>query len=129
MRVTWQTYGRKEIEKETMRYWFDKLIAYDFDVVTIAFDSWIKSQRELPTVKDITDLCKPKVTIHARLPSPLTIESNKQHAIELKEAVKEMVKPTRDKHTAWIFQILENPKKYSDISFKYATQAKAKLGL
>ena len=129
MRVTWQTYGRKEIEKETMRYWFDKLIAYDFDVVTIAFDNWIKNQRELPTVKDIFDLCKPKVTIHARLPSPLAIESNKQHAIELKEAVKEMVKPARDKHTAWIFQILENPKKYSDISFKYATQAKAKLGL
>ena len=56
MRVTWQTYGRKEIEKETMRYWFNKLISYDFDVVTIAFDNWIKSQRELPTVKDIFDL-------------------------------------------------------------------------
>ena len=40
-----------------------------------------------------------------------------------------MVKPARDKYTAWIFQILENPKKYSDISFKYATQAKEKLGL
>ena len=91
MRVTWQTYGRKEIEKETMRYWFDKLIAYEFDVVTIAFDSWIKSQRELPTVKDITELCKPKVTIHARLPSPLAKTDHKQHVEELKEAVKKMI--------------------------------------
>ena len=133
MRVTWQTYGRKEIEKETMRYWFNKLISYDFDVVTIAFDNWIKSQRELPTVKDIFDLCKPKVTIYARLPSPLAIESNKQHAIELKEAVKESVKkmrnPCADKYTSWILRILDNPKNYPDISFKNATQAKEKLGL
>ena len=129
MRVTWQTYGRKEIEKETMRYWFDKLIAYDFEVVTIAFDNWIKNQRELPTVKDITDLCKPKVTIHARLPSPLAKESNKQHMEELKEAVKKMSNPRADKYTAWIFRILDNPKNYPDTSFKYATQAKAKLGI
>ena len=129
MRVTWQTYGRKEIEKETMRYWFDKLIAYDFDVVTIAFDNWIKNQRELPTVKDIFDLCKPKVTIYARLPSPLAIESNKQHIEELKEAVKLMTNPKGDKYTAWIYKALDNSKNKQCISYKYATQAKAKLGL
>ena len=98
-------------------------------MVKAALDIWVDTNKKPPTPHDIKELCKPKVTIHARLPSPLAIESNKQHAIELKEAVKEMVKPARDKHTAWIFQILENPKKYSDISFKYATQAKAKLGL
>ena len=129
MRVTWQTYGRKEIERETMRYWFDKLIAYDFDVITIAFDSWIKSQRELPTVKDITDLCKQKVTIHARLPSPLAKTDHKQHVEELKEAVKKMINPRADKYTAWIFRILDNPKNYPDNSFKFAMQAKEKLGL
>ena len=40
-----------------------------------------------------------------------------------------MVKPDRDKYTAWIFKILANPKYYPDISFKHATQAKEKLGL
>ena len=127
--ITMELTNHPPLSKEAIITWWHMLKKHDIEVVKTALDIWVDTNKKPPTPHDIKELCKPKVTIYARLPSPLAIESNKQHAIELKEAVKEMVKPNRDKHTAWIFQILENPKKYSDISFKYATQAKEKLGL
>lgn len=122
MKITWQSYGRNALERETLRYWYDKLVAYDFDVVSNAFDQWIKSQDKLPTVNEIVKLCKPKVTIYARLPSPLAVESNKQHAAEVTAYIKENIKPQKD-FKAWARKIIANPKKYPDISFKLATEA------
>jgi hypothetical protein len=97
MKVTWQSYGRNGLERETMRYWFDKLINYEFDEVSKAFDLWIKSQKELPTVSDILKLCQHKVTIHARLPSPLSQESNQAHAKEVVQYVAEHIKAPIDR--------------------------------
>lgn len=97
MKVTWQSYGRNGVDRDTLRYWFDKLVAHEFKDVSNAFDEWIKSQKELPAVSEIIKLCQHKVVIHARLPSPLAIESNKRHADEVVAYVAKNIKPVVDK--------------------------------
>jgi hypothetical protein len=109
MKVTWQSYGRNGLERETMRYWFDKLINYEFDEVSKAFDLWIKSQKELPTVSDILKLCQHKVTIHARLPSPLSQESNQAHAKEVVQYVAEHIKAPIDRRQ-WARDLISGKK-------------------
>ena len=122
MRVTWANYGRNEPERETMRYWFSKLDKHDFNLVTKAFDDWIMASKQLPTIKDIQDACKPKPTIFARLPSPLAIAENHRHAVEVKQAVDKMVNGKRD-YKAWARKIKDNPSAYPDISLRLANEA------
>ena len=122
MRVTWENYGRNKPDKETMRYWYGKLEDHDFNLVTKAFDDWLISNRQLPTIKDIQDACKPKPTIFARLPSPLAIAENHRHAVEVKQAVEKMVSGKRDMK-AWARKIKANPSAYPDISLRYAMEA------
>lgn len=122
MKVTWQSYGRNNLERDTLRYWFDKLTKYELIEVERAFDEWLKSQKELPTVSDILKLCQHKVTIHARLPSPLSKQANAEHAKEVVDYVKDQIKPKRDMK-AWAKKILGSPKNYPDISIRFAKQA------
>jgi hypothetical protein len=123
MKVTWQSYGRNGLERETMRYWFDKLINYEFDEVSKAFDLWIKSQKELPTVSDILKLCQHKVTIHARLPSPLSQESNQAHAKEVVQYVAEHIKAPIDRRQ-WARDLVSGKKKSNwDNAINFAKEA------
>lgn len=122
MKITWQSYGRNGLDKETMRYWFDKLSDYEFNAVSHAFDEWLKSQKDLPTVNEIIKLCQHKVTIYARLPSPLSIADNKRHADEVVAFVENNIKPKRD-FKGWARNILNNPKSYPDISLTLAKEA------
>lgn len=122
MKVTWQSYGRNNLDRETMRYWFDKLFNYELFEVEKAFDEWLKSQKELPTVSDILKLCQHKVTIHARLPSPLSKQANAEHAHEVVEYVKENIKPKRDMRE-WARKIIASPKNYPDIAVRFAKEA------
>jgi hypothetical protein len=122
MRVTWANYGRNEVDKDTLRYWFGKLEKFEFEQVTKAFDDWIDSSKNLPTIKDIQDGCKPKPTIFARLPSPLAIAENHRHALEVKDAVEKMTQGKRDMK-AWARKIKSNPSAYPDISLRYANEA------
>lgn len=123
MRITWQSYGRNHPDKETMRFWFEKLSEHDIMTVGKAFDEWIDTMaKDLPSYKNIKDLCKPKPTIFARLPSPLAIAENHRHAVEVKQAVEQMTKPKRDMK-AWAKKIIANPRNYHDISFKLAKEA------
>lgn len=122
MRVTWANYGRNEPDRGTMLYWFTKLETYDLNIVTKAFDDWLMSSKQLPTIKDIQDACKPKPTIFARLPSPLAIAENHRHAVEVKQAVDKMVNGKRD-YKAWAHKIIANPVDYPDISLRYAKEA------
>lgn len=122
MKITWQSYGRNGLEKETMRYWYDKLSAYEFNAVSHAFDEWLKSQKDLPTVNEIIKLCQHKVTIYARIASPLALESNKRHADNVIAYVAKNIKPERD-YRAWARKILASPKNYPDISIQYAKEA------
>ncbi len=125
MKITWQSYGRNGLDKETLRYWFDKLSAYDFDKVSYAFDEWLKSQKDLPTVTDILKLCQHKVTIFARLPSPLTKADNKRHADEVVKYVAEHIQPMKDKKQ-WARDLISG-KKISDNPEKAIPMAKAAL--
>lgn len=122
MSVTWQSFGRNLPNGKTMHYWFNALSKHDIEEVTRAFDEWIKSQKELPTVADILKLCQHKVTIHARLPSPLSKQANAEYAHEVVEFVQGNVKPRRD-YKDWARKILASPKGRPDIAINFARQA------
>jgi hypothetical protein len=109
MKITWQSYGRNGLDGATLRYWFDKLIDFDFTTVSNAFDVWIKSQKEMPTINEILKLCKPPVTIHARLPSPLAIADNKRHAEEVVDFVAKNIKPQSDRRQ-WARDLISGKK-------------------
>jgi hypothetical protein len=80
MVVTWQSYGRNKPEGPTMRFWFDKLIGFDFTTVSNAFDEWLKTQKELPTVNEILKLCQPKEDVYKALPRPVSNKKNAEYA-------------------------------------------------
>lgn len=121
LNVTYQTFGRKVPDRELLRMWWIKLARCELIEITKAFDTWIDTSKELPTIADILELCKPKVTIHARLPSPLNIESNKKHASEIKQALQSMTSPKRDMKE-WARKILANPSALPQFR-KMATEA------
>lgn len=125
LKIVCQSYSHREFEKDTLRYWYSKLECYEFNIVSKAFDTWIDTSKQFPTVKDIVELCKPKPTIFARLPSPLAIAENHRHASEVKEAVDKMTKGNRDMKD-WARRIKANPSAYPEISLRYANEA---LGL
>lgn len=122
MNIVQSNYGRKPLDKDALRYWFGKLEKYSIEDVSKAFDKWIDSQDDLPTVHNILQLMRPQVTIHQRLSSPLRIEDNKKHVAELKEGIEKMAAPRRDMK-AWAKKILDNPSNYPDISVRFAKEA------
>lgn len=122
MNIVQSNYGRKPLDKDALRYWFGKLEKYSIEDVSKAFDKWIDSQDDLPTVHNILQLMRPQVTIHQRLASPLRIEDNKKHVAELKEGIEKMAAPSRDMK-AWAKKILDNPSNYPDISLRFAKEA------
>jgi len=122
MNIVQSNYGRKPLEKDALRYWFSKLEKFEMDDVSKAFDRWIDSQDDLPTVHNILELLRPQVTIHQRLASPLRIEDNKRHVAELKDDIAKMTQPRRDMR-AWARKIIDNPSSYPDISVRFAKEA------
>ena len=122
MKVTWQSFGRSNLDKETMRFWFDKLISYDFETVSNSFDYWLKNQDELPSISEILKLCKPKVTIYARVASPLASASNKEHVGEVLAYIENNIKPQSD-YKAWARKIINNPKITNILTIRYAKEA------
>jgi hypothetical protein len=112
------------LTKEAIVTWWHLLSKYDYEVVEKAIDGWCKTMSKSPMPNDILNLCKPNVTIYARLPSPLAHESNERHAAEVVAYVAKNIKPERD-YRDWIKPILANPKNYPDISFRSATEALA----
>lgn len=122
MNIVMTTYRQPKMTREMLIVWWSKLAKHDFDVVRTAFDGWLDSAKFAPTPADILELCKPKVTIYARLPSPLNIAENKRHADELKETINKMTKPKTDMK-AWAKKIIANPGNYPDISLRFAQEA------
>jgi hypothetical protein len=122
MNIVQSNYGRKPLDKDALRYWFGKLEKFSLEDVSKAFDRWIDSQDDLPTVHNILELLRPAVTIHQRLASPLRIEDNKKHVAELKEGIDKMTSPRRDMKD-WARKILASPSNYPDISVRFAKEA------
>lgn len=119
MRVTWQTFGRNEPDKETMRYWFSKLESNDLKKVGNAFDYWIIHSKQLPTVKDILELLKPKQQDYKALPKPKMTEDQLN---QIHDKLSAFTSNKRDMKN-WAKVILENKKNYSEISIRYANEA------
>ena len=84
MNIVQSNYGRRELDKDSLRYWYSKLERYEFADVMKAFDRWVDTKDNLPTVHNILELLRPQVTIHQRIASPLRIEENKRHIAELR---------------------------------------------
>jgi hypothetical protein len=122
MNIVQSNYGRRELDRDALRYWFSKLERFEFADVSKAFDRWIDSKDDLPTVHNILDLLKPDVTIHQRLASPIRIEDNKKHVAELKDKIVSMTKPRVDGR-AWARKILDSDKAYPDIAVRFAKEA------
>lgn len=122
MNIVQSNYGRKPLDKDSLRYWFGKLEKHSIDDVSKAFDRWIDSQDDLPTVHNILELLRPAVTIHQRLASPLRIEENKRHVAELKESINKM-RNIRQDPKDWAKKILANAGNYPDISVRFAKEA------
>jgi hypothetical protein len=120
--VAMELTNRPPLSKEAIVIWYAQLERYDFDVVSAAMDRWLKESTKPPTPKDILDLCRPQVTIHQRLASPLRIEDNKKHVAELKEGIDKMTSPRRDMKD-WARKILASPGNYPDISVRFAKEA------
>lgn len=85
------------LTKEAIITWWHLLSKYDYDVVEKAIDNWCKTMSKPPMPNDILNLCKPNVTIYARLPSPLARAENKRHADEVVAFVANNIKPVQDK--------------------------------
>jgi len=122
IKITWQSCGRNQPDKETMSYWFNKLSVHDFNIVEVAFDDWLKSQSDLPMIKDILNLCKPKPVMYAALTKHNNIENNKLNIEKLNNYVAKELKPKTD-YKDWARKIIANPKNYPDISLRYAKEA------
>lgn len=122
MNITMELTNKPPLSKESVTAWYSLLSKFEFNVIANAVDVWLKSNSKPPTPHDIIPLCNHKVTIFAKLPSPIAKADNKRHADELLEYVAEKLKPQTD-YRAWAKKIIANPKNYPDISLKYALEA------
>lgn len=110
------------LTKEAIITWWHMLSKFDYDVVETSVDTWVKTMSKPPTPKDIADLCKPKVTIHQRLSSPLRLDENRKHMEEVKVQIGKMTKPKTDMK-GWARKIIANPSAYPDIALKFSREA------
>lgn len=110
------------LTKEAIVTWWHMLSKYDYEQVEKAVDSWCKTMSKPPAPNDILQLCQHKVTIHARLPSPLSQKANQEYAKEVVDFVAAQPKQKKDMRD-WARKIIANPKAYPDISFKLAQEA------
>jgi acyl-CoA thioesterase len=120
--ITMELTNHPPLTKEAIVAWWHKLKQYDFDVVQKAVDEWLDASNKTPTPHDIKSLCKPKKEIYTALPAPLNRIENMEYSKEVVQFIAEQPKKKSDKR-AWINRILENPKKFPDISMKYAQEA------
>lgn len=122
MDVTWQSLHRNAVDKTTKQYWFGKLQHLSLGDVTQAFDSWLMTSSELPTLQDIIKQCRPKEDFYKAIGKVRDEEIDKAGLKEIENFVSANLKPKRDKR-AWAKKILANPKDYPYISVKFAKES------
>jgi hypothetical protein len=122
MNFVFENYRQPKPSVEMLRYWWGKLEGKDLDTVSKAMDSWLESKDKAPTIADILDLCRHKVTIFPKLPSPLNVEENRHHAEEVKRKIDEFGKPKRDMKD-WARKILASQKGRPEIAIRFAQEA------
>lgn len=124
MNLLMTTYRQNKPDKDLLRLWWAKLERYEIADVCKAFDTWIETKTHAPTPADIMELCRHKVTIYPRLPSPLNVDENKAHAEEVKAMMGAFGERKLDMKL-WARKILANPKWRPDIAVRFAREALA----
>jgi hypothetical protein len=105
-------YYKPMLTNDALRVWWGKLEQYEFDEVTKAFDAFTNNIQQIPTPPtpaDIKNLCQHKVTIHARLASPLSQEANQRHSNEVMAYVAKNIKPITDRRQ-WAKDLISGKK-------------------
>jgi len=120
-------YQKPNLDIDTLRVWFAKLEKFEFSVVTKSFDKWVDSNKFMPTVFDILQLCREKPIEFVQLQAPkLNNQQNKAQADKMLALIQEKM-PQEEKKLkdmrAWARRIIDNPKKYPVISLKFAKDA------
>jgi len=121
MDIVWQSLGRNTVDKTTKQYWFSKLQHLPMGEVSNLFDSWLMTEKELPTVNDIMHMAKPR-EYHKALPAPRNEEVSREGLAKINQVVADGVKPKKDMK-AWAKRILATPKNYPDIAIRFAKEA------
>ena len=119
LNITMELTNKPPLTKETILAWWNLLSKYDYDVVEKAINQWIDTSSKPPTPHDIKELCTHKVTIFAKIPSPLAKEDNKRHADNVVKFVAERLESKTEYH-AWAYRIMANPKSFPEKSVEEA---------
>ena len=121
-------YSRPDLDRETLRIWWAKLEKYEFMVVSKAFDRYVNSNKFMPTISDILDICRlqePKEFVKA-LPRHFTEQEIRNNHDRMKRVASEIAsKPTVDPK-AWARRILNDSEKgryKNEIGIKFAKEA------
>jgi hypothetical protein len=122
MDVVWQSNHRQPVDKETKRYWFNKLQHFPLGTVESAFDNWLITTDQLPTIKDIIKACAPKADFHRALGVVRDEDIQQAGLQKINQLVSAGLQPKTD-HKAWAKRIMANQSAYLDIAVKYAKQA------
>jgi len=121
-------YSRPELDRETLRIWWAKLEKYPFLTVSKSFDTYVNSNKFMPTISDIVDLCRasePKPFVKA-LPRHFSDQELKNNHEKMKALAKEMANQRSNDPKAWARKILNDAEKgrYKiDIGIKFAKEA------
>jgi hypothetical protein len=107
--VTMELMNRPPLSKEAIITWWNILEKYDIADVRSALDKWVDTSIKSPTPHDIKEILQHKVTIYARLPSPLTKQANKQYAKEVVDFVAAQPKPDKD-YKQWARDLISGKK-------------------
>lgn len=121
MDVAWQSNHRNPVDKQTKQYWFSKLQHLPLGDVERAFDTWIMTTQDLPTIKGIMDLCKPKAGFNVALPAPRHDEVSQAGVEKINKLIAENIKPKTD-HKKWAKDALANPQS-ADVVIQKAKEA------
>ena len=122
MDITWQSVGRTPVDKPTKAYWFGQLEHLPFEAVEKAFDNWLKTSDELPTIKEILRACAPKEAFHVALKAPRNDEVCQAGLAKINSMISKSMNSKTD-HKKWARDILANPAGLPDISIRFAREA------
>lgn len=121
-------YSRPELDRETLRIWWAKLEKYPFLTVSKSFDTYVNSNKFMPTISDIVDLCRasePKPFVKA-LPRHFSEQELKNNHEKMKAVAKQMANQKNSDPKAWARKILNDAEKgrYKiEIGIEFAKEA------
>ena len=121
-------YSKPELDRETLRIWWAKLEKYPFLTVSKSFDTYVNSNKFMPTISDIVDLCRasePKPFVKA-LPRHFSEEELQNNHAKMKALAKEMASKGANDPKAWARRILndyEKGKYKTEFGVKFAREA------